>query len=1218
MQKDNNKSDLKYDAKYDANQYSIMDKLKTQKSTMQPEMFFEFLVQKLVSDYGCSMQNTKQLATELIQGFKIVREGDYALMELKQPLPVGIEYCDFTEDEKRKWMMESNIVKVQKYFKRVNNIWVYDKDVDSTSFAKKTDLTCKLVDTDITKQYVENIEKLIKNIERQYNKEKERLKLTSQIRKQYKYIHDQYHSILGNTIQSNDAMISPYRSILENIRNDYKYDFYCKQEELYAFKKKYCREPTDEENQYWFYCKESETSIPLMPRFEFELADAFKKGNYPEKLIQLKKNSAVHDGYHYDTHTGFPICEVDFLDQGIESINVVEADDDNINTWESNQVNRMVVEMNDNSLKSKYSYKELGYIAIIQKIADKISIPFHWIELDTMMLCRMFSNEKSFFKDKKTYEMQLEKLKGKQTTDIKKVLTYEEYYYERLLFMIVGCMIIVIQTMSSYAMVSAKKSGNCIPTWDGYPLLNEPDTKGIIHYFSCVLRNMKDKTTFPWKTIKQKEGAVEKHILAMFKEELLNNTNIQELLEKKRNYIETQKTQIEGNSIHHPGIILWERFLPPLKSTDIIHKTDSVQEITKSVNERFSIAIRDGDIAQWKYYGLYFGKSLLFSVSILEMINEVIQTKPKILGNNPPFTMLENACCHELEKPMNPIEYFQIENDRISNYYLNVKKIENVFHQLKKYSTASSLVPDFMRRNQATSHHDAKPNENNPICLYDETLIYRTFIRYFHLNSLTKPIPSFLKPFLESKPILNINSSIEEIIQDLKESENKVELSKFSSILSHVNRYNVLKTHVSLEMTYNLQLLESWEILKTRMEDIQSMDTLYIHLQQHFENEKEMEMEKENSEERLKNIEDEFENQIATMKTKLSSILQKKYYEKLITSFDKNWHDVSPIFMGQLTKNFIYTLSTIIPSFLVDGKKGHENFSQWKLMKQDKDTFKIYLKSKFDNLSSFHDKINDSDYTAFIHHIKNIQPDFKLLFDNISLFYGSFPNTKSSLYKRYFRFCLYYCVSRMFHIRESIYTTIGNDAMDEEDFPLDASIESVDIVNQNINIQKKMMKLLDELFVNRYNMFDKYKYTMNNYDDIQENNYKVRHKEKEIVMRNFTTDNKKQLASEKNLKKLGIGKYYTNISVVQNYGTKRDKMLFDAQNQEYRNGEDEPDDNDDDSNTNDDDDLNGFHDEEEYGDDGENSDDGEDNYDGENSDDNDTNEDGYDIDPELS
>ena len=37
----------------------------------------------------------------------------------------------------------------------------------------------------------------------------------------------------------------------------------------------------------------------------------------------------------------------------------------------------------------------------------------------------------------------------------------------------------------------------------------------------------------------------------------------------------------------------------------------------------------------------------------------------------------------------------------------------------------------------------------------------------------------------------------------------------------------------------------------------------------------------------------------------------------------------------------------------------------------------------------------------------------------------------------------------MFHIRESIYTTIGNDAMDEEDFPLDASIESVDIVNQN-------------------------------------------------------------------------------------------------------------------------------------------------------------------------
>jgi hypothetical protein len=1215
MQKDNHKQDLKYDAKYDANQYAIMDKLKTQKSTMQAHEFFDFLVQKLSTDYGCSMQNTESLAAELIQGFKLVREGDYALLESKQPLPIGIDYCDFTEDEKKKLIMESNVVKVQKYFKRVNNIWVYDKDVDSTSFAKPAELTCDLKDTDLSKRYVENIEKLMKNIERQYNKEKERVILKSQIRKQHKFIHDQYHSILGNKIYSHDAVISPHQATLERIRNDYKYDFHYKQEELYRFKEKYCRDPTDSENQYWFYCKQSETSIPLMPRVEYELARAFKNGVYNETLVQLKKFSKVSDGVHYDIHTGYSICEVDFLDQGMESVNIEDGDDDQATAMEP-ILNREIIVENDNSLMSKYHYTELIYVSIIKKIADKISIPLHWIEFGTIQMCRIFVNDKSFFEDKKTYEMKLEKFKNKHKGDVKvNILSYNEYYYDRILILIVCCMILNIQTdTSSVFVLPRNKSGvnNCIPTFDGYPLLDEPDKKGIIHYIRCVLRTMKDKTTAPWKHIKQKEDVVENKIKSMFRDVILQHETIRELIEKKRNYLETQRQQLqmEKKEVN----MNWTRFLPPLKRTSIVSATDSVQEITKSVNERFSISIRDGNAEQWKYYGLYFGKSILFSVSISEMMNEVIQTKQTILGNNSTFTILENACCHELENPLNPIEYFQKENDKISNYYVNVKKIEKVFHKLKQYSTAISLLPEPVHNR---NHHATKYDNKSPSCLYDEILIYKTFIRYFHLKSFTKPIPSFLKPFLNTKPIININSSIEEIIQDLKESENKVDLSltKFNTILSTVNLHNVLRnTYEPLDMPYNLLILESWEKLK----EIELGDgdnpivPIYNTLQEYFEG-----GEKQN--ELLRTIENEFENQITRMKTKLTSILEKEYSDKLFALFDNIWADLSPISMGNAIKNFIYHFSTMIPSFLIDGNTGHENFSQWKLMKDDKEKFRAHLKSKFEPLSSFN-KTSESDYTAFIQHVKDIQPSFKILHDNISLFYGCFPKNNSSLYKRYFRFCVYYTVFRMFSIRDSIYTTIiegySNNEDDEDNNRLDSSMERVYIESQNEKIQKKMLKLLEKQFIHK-NIFEKNMNTLNNYDDIQKNNYKLKHKEKENVMSNFTTDNKKQIASEKALKKLRIGKYYTNLNVVQTYGNKRDKMLFDANiNQAPI---DESDENDEDNldDWNEGDELNGFTDINEEDEEGDYEDD---EYDEENHsyEDNEEEEGGYDMDPDSS
>jgi len=1226
MQNDNNNPIIKYDSKYDANQYIIMEKFKTQKSTMAPDTFYEFLKETLVSNYGCSIQNTDQLATELIQGYKIVREGDYALLEMKQSLPVGVEYCDFSEDVKNKITIESNIVKIQKYFKRVNNTWVYDKDVDSTSFAKPQDLTCKL---DVANTYVANMEKMNKNIEQDYNRKKKRLDFHVQMIKQEKLIHDQYHTKLGNLSYSQDALISPNQSILDDIRSKNKYDFSNKQYEIWLFKNKYCRDPTESECQYWYYCIESEEAIQLMPRFEYELADAFKKGRYNEKLIQWKKNSKIIDGYHYDIYTGYPICEVDFSDSKMDISNIdddmdVEVDDMDTQ-YEPITQNIMVI--SEPAQNSSYTYTELICVSIIKKIAEKIFISFSLIENQTMKLCRLFLHEDAFFQDKKKYEEQLTKLLKKQTADPKKKpLSYEDYYYDRLLIMIVCCIIITIQTEINYKF-PPNPSDICIQNLDGYPLSEDIEKLGIIKYFACILCSMKDKL-YPWKTIKDKSKIImESRIKTMFQQHIILNEDVKQLIDHKRKYLALQESS-DAQQNNNP-IVIWGRFLPPLKPTKIINKTESVQTITKDVHERFSNMIRNANSEQWKYYGLYFGKSLLFSVSVLEMINEIVTSKQNILGNFSQFIIVENTCCNELDKPLNPTEYFQKENQNIANYYENVKTIEKVFDQIKKISQVSLLLPEKIH------NADSKRVDNSVICLYNDVLIYKTFIRYFHLDSLTKPIPSFLTNYLKTKPSININSSIEEIIHYLKESEENVDLTlpKFNSILSQVNRHNVVKTNEQLDVPYNLRILNAWENMKLCIvngdenifennykddpDDIKiykPIETVYMLLEQYFNNGKGTADENQY----LNNLENEFEKQIAYMKEQIGHILMGNK-TKLFDSFD-NWDDVTPISMGHMIKNYIYNMSTIIPSFLVYGRKGHENTSQWKLMKPDIENLKSFIESKYNKLSNFNDT-NESEYIAFKKHIEDIQPCFKSLYDSISLFYGCFPSEKINLYKRYFKFCLYYCVFRLFQIRGTIFFTVVKEIPtdDVDKILADTSVENIDIEYHRDKIQPKLIKMVEEIFINQ-NIFNTYKNSFNNYNEIQENNYKIKHKEKENVMKAFLTDNKRQLNSEKAIKKLKLGIYHTNLKVIQQYGNKRDKMLFDANNtvdessigEENENENDENDvdesmDGFDEVNDYDNIDDENYNDDERYND-GENYNDDE-RYD----DDDDANENGYDI-----
>ena len=180
------------------------------------------------------------------------------------------------------------------------------------------------------------------------------------------------------------------------------------------------------------------------------------------------------------------------------------------------------------------------------------------------------------------------------------------------------------------------------------------------------------------------------------------------------------------------------------KTLVIICTTGATQFV---VHEAFEKALRTGDPAQWNYYGMYLGKSFLFSLGIAEMIHKTVQEKGQILGVNSPFPVLENTCCNELNQSHNPVEYFKNENDSIKQYINNVSKINGYLDKTWKGLSNSQMLVSY--------HQRTSPNQQetpNIFCLYNDVLMYKTYIRYLNLDSTIKPIPEFLKIFLAEKP----------------------------------------------------------------------------------------------------------------------------------------------------------------------------------------------------------------------------------------------------------------------------------------------------------------------------------------------------------------------------------------------------------------------------------------------------------------------------------
>ena len=1162
MQDDNDNRDIRYDTEYDANQYDALAKYKKERGKMTPDEFIEYLSQKLAEDYGCSMDNTTDLAKDLIQGYKLVKDGDYALLEIKPQLPAGVEECTFSVKEKEEITIEANVRKIQKYFKRVNHTWIFDPDMDASSFGKTKDLTCALKENyqkRFTNQYGANMEEIETKIKAKIDTEKRHLKMTWERGKNTALQFDKAQIKLGHKAYISETLPSPHKNELDGI-NHKSIDFAVKQKFLVSFRQIRCRDPLPlQENQHWLYCIDSD-SIPLMPKSQFLLAKAFLKGDYTKVLKELIKSSGrVCDGYYVDRFCGNVLDQIDYSEQGLELLTEVDEQD----TWEPDSLDDSY-KVDEHSQKKLYKNTKMRHVHnIMLAICKNLFVSADNVENMTMSLCMDFMGNTDIFIGDERYAKRMKDRKKKDDASAAatKTIPYETYYQSILLDVLVCSLIVALQTVVP-SLSPRRTFGDCVKNMDGYPLSEDSGNMGTIEYLSCVLRKMQeDKKTMPWKTIMKKKGNMESRLQHMFTTHILKNDRVSELIKEKRKYIVNFKDSAASIPAHLQIDKSWPRFLPPIKPTDILGGKVPLKNINASVHDELKKYLKSGHQDQWKLLGMYFCKILSFSFGTLEAINVIVKDKGNLLGKYAKAPIVENACCHDLDKSYIPIVYFKEEDERVALYINSIEKLGAAMDK-----TVQFIRPAFLHAEKKQA--EVPDNTKRSIfCQHSEYLMYRTLIKYCNLDSDVKPIPSFLESFLSEKPKeFNPLGSIEEKIAYLKEQGKSLNLASFTSLMNQINRHNMVTLQSHPEVTYQDRVISSLDAWRESIQDHAKLQSMYDHFRKYVDREKIGSLDEDEDKKDPANLKtellDQFENSLQThiddMKKDIVRFMEDldvrtNVIKKTMSMFDEWDEDLSYVTFGHFTKNYIYYICALMPNYVIKGKKARKNVNCLNLMRDDAARLKYTLDEKYDNLKKFK---RDPYLRPFMRKVKT---SLKPMYDFMSKFYGFFPQDRQSLYGRYFQFCLVF----IFHYfvqnseNEAMLTDVIQGIQADEDGDEDGDGDGdgdgedsdderegdMEVADKG-SVQTRLLELIQTLLKGK-NIFDRdRKTTLFTYKNIRKNVERLEGAEKKRMMDGFKNiKDIKTRRSELLLKKYHLGKFFVDPNVIKKYGKKRDKML---------------------------------------------------------------------------
>jgi hypothetical protein len=824
-----------FDKKYDKTNYGILedkDGYEKQVLTMSPDELREHIAKDLMEKKRMSETDAEYLASTLVNGHKQVIDGQFAIVYLGYNQQANQE-VNYYIRKNNKWELDSELNKENINTDEASILC--DIQEQCISVTKNNTDKCETTKYDELGLQTKLLKDVINEFDTKYKLSSEELKKKITDRFEYlesinarltkietnnllKYNNQKYK--LGASIEDNESKpVSPNTKLLSFILG--QSDFAKKQVDIVNFVNTFTRPAAEGfgplnqvESQHWRYCIQSD--LPILPTFKFELAEAYVIGgeyDYGFILDHIKSTigQASDDGdWWCDKHSGWPICPVDFdVEEGYEEGFKVSS--------------RSVMEDDAGNKIMAAALKDIKYITpetrTISNIVNSISVAMG-INIETQkefIINTVLDSIKETVESESDYKSKVREMAEKG----KKIMSYRDFYNTAILFYTLGTILIAIQT-SIPSVKTRKTHPGCVRSFTGYPFEGQGDLSSLT-YIGCVAYDIRESGE-PWNVLKGKKiEVINTRIKASIDDVLLANSEVKRKFEEKTVYLLTNSaTEIPEEH----DIAKWSQFLPPLVRFNIKHLVNISPEFKKSLMSD----LRSGSVNQREKLLVVSSKIIIFSLALIERIQEIVKKSHLLLhtSNNEPY--LENSCC-ESKEGENTLSYFSSRDPRITEYNEIVTNLSNIMEDVISYSKGGLFFSDINTKN-------VYPSITNE---FNEKTIYLAFIYFCKFKSLM-PIPQDLLPLCTDKPetgLINPNDSVDRMIQKLKEDGRNYKNEQFLRLLQIIGRHNIVNINLNnpeisaiTRLTKTLESIddENDEVVEKSLRDLisNSLDTFDI------------------------------------------------------------------------------------------------------------------------------------------------------------------------------------------------------------------------------------------------------------------------------------------------------------------------------------------------------------------------------------------------------
>ena len=984
LQADNNNEDVFYDQDLDDTPYKIIDAYAKEKKQMSPEIFMEFIVETLIQKHSVDPEYAKELAQVLIARKKRVQDGEYAVLSIQPTLPPDVDETKLTDKEKRDIEIEAKAREKVGYYHRVKNHWVHDQTIDEEVFIDTNTLFCNIKQdcfknqsnnvcepTQSTKKRMDELTKarMVKEFENRVNLSFEQLvqKGKMELDRDYKRVirnntlvavaanrFSNYAYELGKTSITSDIIVSPHALLRDLVLG--QDDFVKKQSDIVKLVDLHCREPMAElkEDSFWLYCKDTNTK--LFPQSLYRLAMAFViNSDYSSALDELcaSHGTISDDGDAIvDKHSGYVLRKIDFVteDGFIDGFKIVTHD------VIEQDLGERLADIFAPKQKPIFENESNEMIYnIVDSICTNMGIPTDSIQ-EFVMRTTLELMEKNIQTAEKYEEISDAMFKKKNTRPV----PYDIYKYRFMFWIVASCILIAIQTAVPSFRVKKTYPG-CVRSFSGYPLDGGIEDMTGIKYIACVMKKM-ESPTIPWNSIEKLDAnvyatrikeTIEKFIIS-------SRIDINDLYVTKRNYILEHPNEIipEEHSVDK-----WRSFLPPI----VRSKIGPVTGVSKDFEKDLFEVMTKGHKEQHASLNIIKGRCTQYGYGIIELINNIVQSKDPILKTASKDPFLENACCNDSQLS-GPMDYFIKDDNIIQKYIDSVEHLSEIVLIAKQLARPTTIFHKEFTGLISTVVTETITDEH----------VYLAFINYCNFTN-DIPIPDEYLSVCADKPVgFPVSAPIIDQIEFLKRNGKRYtqnDLQDLMTLVRNDNRILLPTNEMFSQINVIYDLLDAYDARESIVVDVVFRDSLRAVLSSY--NPKVMVVEERKE---LKN----FKNYLASANERMFYEIVKFFdqygnlndadYDRLqnflLSVTMTNLKDADALYtLTTFIKNSIYMWSKVYPEIILNGNVYDNIPAHWELSSNHISDLSKKIESYWSSIKEFHGD------TVITRVLRNIQID---------------------------------------------------------------------------------------------------------------------------------------------------------------------------------------------------------------------------------------------------